>query len=85
MNDGVDRAERSARCANKFGCRPGAGKVAGTPLDTGAGTLTLRAHRFQSLKSRSVRALPVQHQALIPGCQPARDRGADPGSTPGDD
>ena len=61
------------------------GEIAGTPLDAGAGAPALRSDRFQSLKPRRIRALSVQHQALVAGRQPARDRGADPGRASGDD
>jgi hypothetical protein len=85
VHDGVDRAERGARRANQFRCRSGACEVAATPFNAGAGTLTLRADRLQSLKSRRIRALAVQHQALIARRQPARDRSADSSAASRDD
>jgi hypothetical protein len=85
VHDGIDRPEGGARRANEFRCRSRACEVAGTPFNAGAGTLTLCADRLQSLKSCRVRALSMQHQALIARREPARDRGADPGAASSDD
>ena len=85
MDDGVDAAECGARRGNKFGGRPGIRQVACAPRDLGAGMLTLIGNRFQSLDARRVGALPMQHQARILPCQPARDRGSDPDPAAGDD
>src|SRR5712675_700199 len=65
--------------------RSGIGQVAGGPRDPGAGALTVRGHCFQSLGPCRVGPLSMQHQALVPGRQPARDRGSDPDSASGDD
>ena len=85
VNDGIDRAERGARGANKLGRGSGAGEVAGATLDAGAGAPALRAHRLQALEACRIRPLSVQHQALVAGGQPARDRGADAGGASSDD
>ncbi len=60
-------------------------EIAGAPGDIGAGTLTVRDDRLQSLEPSRVGALPMQHQALIRRGQTARDRGSDSGSASGDD
>jgi hypothetical protein len=85
MDDRIDAPERSARGANKFGGRPGICQVASAPRDLGAGTLTIHGDCFQSLEPCRVGPLSMQHQALTPGCQPARDRGSDAGPASGDD
>src|SRR5437879_5864834 len=85
MDDHVDAPERRARSANKLGCRAGICQVASAPRDVGAGPLTVHDDRFQSLEPCCVGSLPMQHQALIPGCQPARDRSSDPGPATGDE
>jgi hypothetical protein len=85
MDDRIDAPERVARRANKLGRGPGIGEIAGAAHDIGAGTPTVRGDRVQSLKPRRVGPLSMQHQALIPRCQPARDRSSDPGPASGDD
>jgi hypothetical protein len=66
MHDSVDRAERSARGANKFGRRPGLREISCGPFDLSAGTPALHAHRLQPLEPRPIGPLPMQHQAVIP-------------------
>jgi len=85
VDDRIDASERVARRANQLGCRSGIGQVAGGPRDPGAGALTVRGHCFQSLGPCRVGPLSMQHQALVPGRQPARDRGSDPDPASGDD
>ena len=50
-----------------------------------AGALAFRRDRFQPRQPCLVRALPVQHQALIRSGKPARHRRSDPGAAAGDD
>jgi hypothetical protein len=85
MHDGVDAAERFACGADKLDCRSGNRQIAAAPDDLRAGTLTLGGNRFQSRQPRIVRALSMQHQALVRTCKPARHRSADPGPATGDD
>jgi hypothetical protein len=82
MDDRIDAPERGARRANKLGCRPGICQVASAPRHIGAGTLTVHGDHIQSLEPCNVGPLSMQHQALVPGCQPARDRSPDPGPCP---
>jgi hypothetical protein len=84
MDDRIDASERGTRRGNKLGCRPGICQVSRAPRYIGAGTLTVRGDRFQSREPRRVGPLSMQHQALIPPCQPARDRSSDPGPASGD-
>jgi hypothetical protein len=85
LDDRVDASERGAGRANQLGCRSGICQVTAAPRDPGAGTLTVRGHCFQALEPCRVGPLPMQHQALVPGRQPARDRGSDPDPASGDD
>ena len=85
MHDRIDLTERGARGMDEFGCRTGIGEIAVTPLDPGAGPLTVGSDCFQSIEPGRVGALSVQHQALIIGRQSPRDRGANSGSAAGDD
>jgi hypothetical protein len=85
MHNRIDTPEGVARRANKLSRRSGRCEVAGVARDPGAGTLALRDDRVQSLEPRRIGPLSMQHQALIPPRQPARDRGSDPGSAAGDD
>ena len=85
MHDRVDRPERGTRGGHEFGGGAFPGEVTGPPLDLGAGPLAFGGHRFQSLEAGRVSALSMQHQALTICRQSPRDRGADPGSSSGDD
>ncbi|MDB5640381.1 MAG: hypothetical protein JWP51_5289, partial [Bradyrhizobium sp.] len=64
---------------------PGICQVASGPSDLGAGTLTVHGDRLQSRQPCRVGPLSMQHQTLVPGCQPTGDRSSDPGPASGDD
>jgi hypothetical protein len=85
MHDRINWSERRARRADKFGRGPCVRQVARAPGDIGAGALTFHGDRLQSLEPGRVGPLSMQHQALIPPRQSARDRSSDPRSGSGDD